>query len=67
MKTDTKVSTTECNLCKKSHTGFRLKIDGKGVKYVICGAGPSAKRVNVEFRNPLSKNPYQPGKWTIDQ
>jgi hypothetical protein len=66
METDIKVSTTSCSHCKKAHTGFRVKKDSKGVEYVICGAGPTAQRVNVVYRNPNSKNPYQPGKWTID-
>lgn len=66
MKTDIKVSTSTCGLCGKSHTGFRLKIDAKGVKFVICGQGATAKRVNVIIRDPKSRNPYQPGKWTVD-
>jgi len=43
-----------------------MKVDSKGVKYVICGQGPTAKRVNVVFIDPKSRNPYQPGKWTVD-
>ena len=66
MKTDTYVSTSDCGNCGKAHTGFRLKVDSKGVQYVICGGGKDAKRVNVTFINPKSKNTYQPGKWTID-
>jgi hypothetical protein len=66
MTTDIKVSTTSCKNCGKAHTGFRVKRDSKEVEYVICGAGKDAKRVNVEYRNPNSKNPYQPGKWTVD-
>ncbi len=66
MKTDTKVSTQSCSNCGKAHSGFRLKVDSKGREYVICGAGKTAKRVDVTFRDPKSKNPYQPGKWTKD-
>jgi hypothetical protein len=43
-----------------------MKIDSKGVKHVICGGGPNAKRVNITFIDPKSKNTYHPGKWTID-
>jgi hypothetical protein len=67
MKTELKVSTTSCGLCGKAHSGFRLKLDSKNVHYVICGAGKTAKRVNVVFRDPKSKNPFQPGKWTQDR
>lgn len=66
MKTDMKVSTNDCGLCGKAHVGFRVKVDSKGVKYVICGSGPKAKRVNVVLVDSKSRNPYQPGKWTID-
>lgn len=66
MKTDTKVSTKDCGNCHKTHAGFRVKIDGKGVHYVICGQGKTAKRVNVVYLDPKSRNPYQPGKWTVD-
>ena len=66
MKTDVKVSTKDCALCGKSHSGYHMKIDSKGVKHIICGSGPNAKRVNIVFIDPKSKNSYQPGKWTID-
>jgi hypothetical protein len=51
---------------QKSHSGFRMKIDSKGVKYVLCGSGSNAKRVNIVFIDPKSKNSYQPGKWVVD-
>ena len=67
MKTEIKISTDDCPLCHKAHKGFRLKIDSKGVHNVMCGSGPNAKRVNVVYRDLKSKNPYQPGKWTVDK
>ena len=67
MKTNLKASTTDCGLCHKAHSGYHVKADSKGVQYVLCGSGASAKRVNLVLRDPKSKNPYQPGKWTIDK
>lgn len=67
MKTYIKVSTTNCSYCGKSHDNFRLKVDSTGKNYVICGSGRKAQRVNVILKNPLSKNLYQPGKWTVDR
>jgi hypothetical protein len=67
MKTELHASTTDCGLCHKAHSGFRVKADSKGVQYVLCGSGATAKRVNLVLRDPKSKNPYQPGKWTIDK
>ena len=61
-----KISTDDCTLCGKSHKGFTLKRDVKGIDHVICGQGPTAKRVNVKLYNPLSGNTYQPGRWKID-
>ena len=66
MKTDIKVSTKDCSHCGESHSGYHLKRDSKGHDYIICGSGPLAQRVDVEFVKLKSKNPYQPGKWTID-
>lgn len=67
MKTEIRVSTGDCANCGHSHAGFRVKLDSKKVQYVICGAGKTAKRVNVVLIDPKSKNPYQPGKWTVDK
>lgn len=67
MKTDVRVSTKDCHHCGHAHKGYHMKIDSKGIKHIICGSGRDAQRVNIEFINPTSKNPYQPGKWTIDK
>ena len=66
MKTNIKVSTTDCGYCGKTHKGFHLKLDSKGKQYVICGSGPNAQRVDVQFVDPKSRNPFQPKKWTVD-
>lgn len=66
MRTEMKVSTDSCGNCGKAHDGFRVKLDSKKRPFVICGAGKNAKRVDVVFRDPKSRNPYQPGKWTIN-
>ena len=62
--TNIRISIESCPACGKPHTNFHVKRDSKGVEYIICGGGKTAKRVNVEYRNPNSKNPYQPKAWT---
>jgi len=65
MRTDIKVSTSDCGYCGKAHEGFRVKIDSSGVHYVICGAGKKAQRVNIKYRNVTSKNTHQPKTWVV--
>lgn len=44
-----------------------MEIDNKQQKYIICGQGHTANRVDVVIHDPTkSKNTYYPGKWTID-
>jgi len=66
MKTEIRVSTKECSYCGEPHNGYHMKRDAKGRDYIICGSGPSAVRVDIQFVKLKSKNPYQPGKWIVD-